>query len=306
MGRIKYTITTFTKKCPNCGQVLETETHGVFTPLLICFCYITLPIMISYWLLHILAFSYPTLKKIGPKYSYCPNCLEIIKTNNYYKEELYGEDLLNHKFNPFFYLAYGLGSVLIFTLLSFLFEVSTTSIIIAIVCCCALMGIIIAYRVLFSEYKYQSGISFENNVLVEKKQELEFAELYEKLHKQDNKGNSKPKEQRVDNSFVANFEQKVSNHKKWRDDNSQGRQLIVTKELIKNVEMKGIKLQSSKFIGCTFKKMDLSNTSFRRCDLSNSRFIDCNLTKTDFTGAILDNVEFKKCNTSDAIYKKPD
>lgn len=306
MGKIKYTVTTLTKRCSNCGQVIETETHGAFEPLLACFCYITFPIRIAYALLNILAFSSPIFKKIGPKYCQCPSCLEIVKTDNYYVEELYGEYLLNYKFNPLFYLAYGFGSVLIFTLLSFLFEISTTSIAITIVCCCVIAGITISYRVLLAKYKCQSTIPSENIPIIEKKQELEFIKLYEKLHKQDLKENGEAKEQRIDNSFVSNFEQKVSNHRKWRDDNSQGEQLIVKKETIKNVDMKGIKLQSSKFIECTFKKMDLSNTSLRRCDLSNTRFVGCNLTKTDFTGAVLDNVKFIKCNTNDAIYKEID
>lgn len=303
MGRIRYTVTKITKRCPKCGEVLDTETHGTLTPIIACLWFVTLPIMISYHILNLLAFSGPILRTVGNKYTYCSNCLEIIKTPNYYVEELYGEYLLNHKFTPFFYLAYGLGSVLVFTFISFLFEVSTTGIIIASACCCALSAIIISYRVLLSKYKRQTSISFESIELIEKKQEFEYRELYKKLHKEDNIKSSKAKEQRVDNSFVANFEQKVSNHKKWRDDDNQGEQLIVKQELIKNVDMKGIKLQSSKFIECTFKKMDLSAASFRRCDLSNSTFIQCELTKTDFTGAILDGVKFKKCNINDAIFK---
>lgn len=34
MGKIRYTVTTITKRCPYCGKIVDTETHGESTPLL--------------------------------------------------------------------------------------------------------------------------------------------------------------------------------------------------------------------------------------------------------------------------------
>ena len=97
MGRIKYTITTYTKRCPSCGEILEEETKGTLTPLLGVAWVLGFPIMLSYTLLKYLAFSNPSLKPVGKKYRRCPNCTQIVKTDNCYMEELYGKDLLDQK-----------------------------------------------------------------------------------------------------------------------------------------------------------------------------------------------------------------
>lgn len=337
--KIKYTVTTHTKTCPNCGEILEQETNGEFTPILAVLSFFIFPIMLSYYLLYFLAFSSPDLPNVGPKYCACPKCLEISKTGNYYKEELYGCDLLNYKFYLLFFIAYGLGAGALYALLIGLIDgFSSTVIVVAILCPCILVGIVITYRILLRKYEKITAPPSGTYTLVSKKQSTELQNLLKEINKIKQKRKTKKassaiveqsitdyeqgkmnqwqgqqsieqKAQQIKNmrtsnfeaSFSSTYEQQIAQHKKWQDGERYGKQLVVKDETITNVNLQGVRLQNSKFIGCIFENIDLSNTSFRRCDLSNSTFIKCNLTKTDFTGANLTSVKFKSCNDRDAL-----
>ena len=64
---IKYTVVATTKRCPYCERIVDTETHGEYTPLLIAICILAFPVVIPYWLIRFLAFDDPFFPKIGPK-----------------------------------------------------------------------------------------------------------------------------------------------------------------------------------------------------------------------------------------------
>ena len=338
--KIRYTVTTYTKSCPKCGHVLEEETKGELTPILSVLGLLLFPITLSYIFLYFLAFSSPTLRDIGPKYRYCPSCLEIMRTENCYIEELCGKDLLDHKFYALFFLAYALGGAILYALLYGILDgFSEMAIAVAIICSCFLVGIVITYRILLEKHKKITEPPVGTYVIIREKQNAELQELSEKIreikrthpqsnaaaHSSESSANNYEQWQinrwkgqqsaaqtisRLQNAnskapkepFSLSYEKQIANHKKWQAGERQGYQLIVNNEKITNINLKGLRLQNSKFIGCTFETLDLSNTSFRKCDLTNSCFISCRLTQTDFTGAKLKNVEFKKCNKDEAIF----
>ena len=319
--KIRYTVTTHTKKCPKCGEILESETHGELTPILAVMSFVLFPVFISYFLLYFLAFSSPDQPKVGSKYCYCPKCLEISKTGNLYKEELYGQDLLNYKFYIVFFLAYGLGACVLYSLLiGCLNGFSTAVIIVAILGFCVLAGIIITYRILLKKYKKITPPPGRTYVLIREKQNAELQNLSEEVKKIKQKRKPKntaflsveQKTQRFNNTrnkdievpFTLAYEQRIAEHKKWQEGERKGKQLVVRDEKITNVNLQGLCLQNSKFLGCTFENLDLSNTRFRRSDLSNSTFIRCTLTQADFTGAKLYNVKFNNCNEGEAVFNQ--
>lgn len=340
--KIRYTVTTYTKKCPKCGEILESETHGDLTPILAVMSFVLFPVFISYFLLYFLAFSSPDQPKVGPKYCYCPKCFEISKTGNLYKEELYGQDLLNYKFYIVFFLAYGLGAGVLYSLLiGCLDGFSTAVIVVAIICFCVLVGIIITYRILLKKYKKTTASPGRTYALIRKKQNAELQNLSEEVKKIKQKRKPKntafgaveqnivdyeewqegerqgkqsvaKKTQCFNNTrnkdievpFSLAYEQRIAEHKKWQEGEQNGKQLVVRDEKITNVNLQGLRLQNSKFLGCTFENLDLSNTRFRRSDLSNSTFIGCNLTQADFTGAKLYNVKFNNCNEGEAVFNQ--
>ena len=55
MCKIRYTVTTITKRCPYCGKIVDTETHGESTPLLGIAFLFTFPVTIPYLLIRYLA-----------------------------------------------------------------------------------------------------------------------------------------------------------------------------------------------------------------------------------------------------------
>ena len=111
MGKIRYTVTTITKKCPHCEKTVDTETHGEFTPILSILFLFTFPIVIPYWILRYLAFKDPDFPKIGSKTFSCPHCSLPISTDNYAVEDLKGEKLFLHKFKKWVYISYVIGAV---------------------------------------------------------------------------------------------------------------------------------------------------------------------------------------------------
>ena len=108
---IRYTVTTITKRCPYCGETVDTETHGADTPFLALMLIIAFPIVIPYLLIKNLAFDDPIFPKIGPKSLPCPHCSLPIRTDNYAVEDLEGEKLFLHKFKKWIYISYVLGAV---------------------------------------------------------------------------------------------------------------------------------------------------------------------------------------------------
>ena len=111
MGKIRYTVTTITKRCPYCGKTVDTETHGEFTPFLGILFLFTFPVFIPYLLIRYLALKDPTFPKIGPKSFPCPHCSLPILTNNHAVEDLDGKDLFLHKFKKWIYISYVIGGV---------------------------------------------------------------------------------------------------------------------------------------------------------------------------------------------------
>lgn len=112
MSKIRYTVTTITKRCPYCGKIVDQETHGELTPLLSILFLLAFPIVVPYLLIKYLALKNPDFPKIGPKSFPCPHCSSSIRTNNYAIEDLYGEDLFLHKFKKWAYICYVMGAVL--------------------------------------------------------------------------------------------------------------------------------------------------------------------------------------------------
>ena len=111
MGKIRYTVTTITKRCPYCGKTTDEETHGELTPFLGIIFLFTFPIVIPYLIIRYLALKDPDFPKIGPKSFLCPHCSLPIRTDNYAVEDLDGEKLFLHKFKKWVYISYVIGAV---------------------------------------------------------------------------------------------------------------------------------------------------------------------------------------------------
>lgn len=128
MGRIRYTVTTTTKCCPHCGEIIDQKSSGEFTPLYGIIFFFTFYILIPYWIIKYLALKIPEIPAVGEKMMACPHCSLPIRTNNKSVKELNSEELLNYNFRIWFWVCYGLGGLfgcsLFFTLVS---EVSLIS-----------------------------------------------------------------------------------------------------------------------------------------------------------------------------------
>lgn len=291
---VRYTVTTRTKSCPYCGTTLSVETENtLFTTLLVLF---FLPVTIPFFLIRI-SLGLPKMPKIGPKVDHCPQCSSPIRTNNKSWHELDYEEVLTYQFRIWFYVSYVLGAFLGGSILCFIEGVPIISLcgLVSLISLLGIISIVVAYHIMLCNPR-------DTAAWVQKKQEHEFSKLCNELHQKSRKEMKNTQKQNAKVSFASTYEQRIADHKKWLANEGSGEQLIVENEVISNVSLHGIRLQRSKFVGCTFKKMDLSNSSFRRSDMSNSRFIGCNLTKTDFTGAVLNNVKFTNCNTTDTIF----
>lgn len=105
MGKIRYTVTTITKRCPYCGKIVDTETHGEFTPLFAIVGVFAFPIALPYSLIRYLGFQNPTFPQIGPKSFPCPHCSSPIRAKNYAVADLKGKDLFLHKFKKWIYIS---------------------------------------------------------------------------------------------------------------------------------------------------------------------------------------------------------
>ena len=96
MGRIRYTVTTLTTRCPHCGYTLDEETHGALTPIISCLWFITFPILIPYAIIKYLGLGDPDMPKIGQKMITCPHCSLPVRTNNLAIEDLSQKELVTH------------------------------------------------------------------------------------------------------------------------------------------------------------------------------------------------------------------
>ena len=150
MGKIRYTVTTLTTRCPHCGYTLDEETHGALTPLISCLWFITFPILIPYAIIKYLGLGDPDIPKIGPKMITCPHCSLPVRTNNLAVEDLTAEDLITYHFRIWFYVSYVLGAILSFTLLYLLIDsvpIASGGGLIALFSLLGVIAIVITYRV---------------------------------------------------------------------------------------------------------------------------------------------------------------
>ena len=150
MGKIRYTVTTLTTRCPHCGYTLDEETHGALTPIISCLWFITFPILIPYAIIKYLGLGDPDIPKIGPKMITCPHCSLPVRTNNLAVEDLNPEALVTYRFRIWFYVSYLLGAILSFTLLYLLIDglpIVSGGGLIALLALIGVISIIITYRV---------------------------------------------------------------------------------------------------------------------------------------------------------------
>lgn len=81
---------------------------------------------------------------------------------------------------------------------------------------------------------------------------------------------------------VAQFEERVRQHRLWIEQNGQGQQLVLRNCVISNIDASHQDLRYVQFIDCVFIKCD---------------FVACNFTKAVFTGCILARrVRFVHCD----------
>ena len=153
MGKIRYTVTTITKRCPYCGRTVDTETHGEFAPFLGILLLFTFPIVIPYWLLKHLAFQDPDFPKIGPKTTPCPHCSLPIRTENYAIEDLKGENLFLHRFKKWIYISYVFGAICGICIFGMVTGAAVVSLwgLFALLSLIAIVATIIAYHVKLEE-----------------------------------------------------------------------------------------------------------------------------------------------------------
>lgn len=111
--KIHYTVTT--KKCPNCGTILDEESNAGAAMLSI-FTIFLFPALIPYWLIKFIGFKSPIVPKIGPPIEECPSCRNPYLTEMCELEDLEGIDLLNYRFRIWFSVCYVLGAIFGFDL----------------------------------------------------------------------------------------------------------------------------------------------------------------------------------------------
>jgi hypothetical protein len=122
MGKIRYTVTTKTTRCPYCGRILNEDIEGQLAPLIACLWFITLPVLIPYWVIKHWGLGDPVMPKVGPKTMKCPQCFRDVRTGNLAVEDLQEEELVTYRFRTWFYVSYAFGAMLSFTLLILLLD----------------------------------------------------------------------------------------------------------------------------------------------------------------------------------------
>lgn len=147
--RIRYTVTTKTRRCRHCGAILEQETSGEETPFLASFGCLLFPVLIPYWLIHSFGFDYPTIPKIGPPVAKCHRCFNPYFTEMCEVSALKGEALLNYRFRIWFYVCYVLGTILTIDILYLLIggqPILSIGGLVALISLVGVIAIILTYR----------------------------------------------------------------------------------------------------------------------------------------------------------------
>ena len=160
MGRIRYTVTTITKRCPHCGEIVDKETHGEFTPFLGILFMFTFPVQIPYLIIRYLALKDPDFPSIGEKFFTCPHCSLPIRTNNYAVEDLDDENLFLHKFKKWAYISYIVGAVLGICVFAMLLGKPIASLygLFALLSLIVVIAIVIAYHAKLEEIKHPNVV----------------------------------------------------------------------------------------------------------------------------------------------------
>ena len=168
MGRIRYTVTTITKRCPYCGEILDTETHGDLAPFLGIFFIFIFPIVVPYLLIRYLALKNPDFPKIGPKFFQCPHCSLPIRTDNYAIQDLHGKNLFLYKFKKWVYICYALGGIFGFSIFAIVEESPATLfwVLLASLSLIGVAAIIIIYHTKIKEMEALKSKTLEQSEVV--------------------------------------------------------------------------------------------------------------------------------------------
>ena len=144
---LRYPVTTETRKCPYCHYVLKRKQYGHEIPLIACMWFITLPIMVSWYIIYRYGLGTPYIPKIGLETMICPNCSKTILTDKVLVKNLDKEDLITHRFKPLFIISYLLGAVFIlFTLFALIEQAILPYLAIAFFSLAIVLTIVITYR----------------------------------------------------------------------------------------------------------------------------------------------------------------
>ena len=170
MARIRYTLTTTTTCCPHCGYTFKKRTRGAFAPVIYCMWFITLPVIIPYFLIRFLGLGDPSIPKIGQKIIMCPECSLPVRTDKFAIEDLDPDALITYRFRIWFYISYFLGAIFSFSLLYLIIDglpIVSNCGLIALISLIGVLTIIIVYRIKLANCngdKYNSFITQGNNV----------------------------------------------------------------------------------------------------------------------------------------------
>lgn len=177
---IRTTITTRTKRCPYCGEIIDVEETDL-TFQMILWILLAL-VMIPYFFIR-LCLGFPIMPKVGPKFELCPSCSLPIRTANKSVDELNPEERITYRFRVWFRIGYILGGL--WSILG-LVALNTSGVpwfdIMWLLSSIGIIAIIVAYHVMLAKCKKQPGISGVTTARVEKNQEAELREFFEQLN----------------------------------------------------------------------------------------------------------------------------
>ena len=108
MAKIRYTITSTTKRCPRCGEVIEEKSSNTLIPTLLgaLFFYIAIPIFII-----LFALDAPSIPKLGTNVVTCPNCFLPVCTYSKTWADLRAYERVAYRFRIWIYVCYVLGAI---------------------------------------------------------------------------------------------------------------------------------------------------------------------------------------------------
>lgn len=147
--KLEYTLTTMTKRCPHCKEIISQETHGWLKAFLSWYWFVHFPVTLPYFLIKKFGFRNPIIPKVGEKIELCPHCSLSIYTDNKLEKELNEIEKLNYSFRYWFYVCYSLGAVfgieVIYILIYSLSLISVAGLIMFL-SLCGVATIILVYR----------------------------------------------------------------------------------------------------------------------------------------------------------------